>query len=359
MMDHKENQSMEIQQDRGEISLKELILRIKEVLAFLRRKWIIILLLIVIGAVLGFVWAKFKKPKYMAQSVFVLDESNNKSSQLGGLAALGLDLGNSSADGLFSGSKNIIWLYSSRPMIKRTLLTSVIHNGRKELLIDWFLETSKLSKNPGFAKGQFLGITDTAILNPVQNALINECYGTIVAKYLKIKEQDGTDNMIRVEVTSSDELFSKEFTETLVNTVNQFYIHSKTLKISEEINVLQRKADSIRYKMDNAMYQAASAIDAAPNANPNLQVLRVAPQRKGVDVNVSTALYIELAKNLESRKMALSQETPLIQVIENPSLPLQVILPSPITYAILWGFVFGFLTVAFLVVRFLYIKIMA
>lgn len=360
MVDAKENQIPGNNND-GEISLKDLIIRIKNVLGFLVKKWKLILLFVILGAASGFLLAKFKKPLYKAKSIFVLDEGGgNTPAAIGGLAMLGLNFGSSSS-GLFSGTKNILWLYSSKAMIKRALLSPVVHNGKKEILINWLIEESKLQKVLGasYTKDMFLNVTDTSILTPVQNSIILSCCGLIANKHLKVKEEEGTDNMIDVSITSSDELFSKEFSETLINTVNQFYVQSKTMKTLEEIAVLQSKVDSFRMKMDNSMYQTASAMDAAPNANPNLQVLRVAPQRKKVDVDVSSALYIELTKNLESRRMSLAQETPLIQIIESPSLPLEVIKPSPISYAILGGFIIGLFTIVVLLIRSFYRKIMA
>ncbi len=360
MVDAKESQAPGSNTE-GEISLKELIIRIKNVLSFLVKKWKLILLFVILGAASGFFLAKTKKPVYKAKGIFVLDEGGgNTPAAMGGLAMLGLNLGSNSS-GLFSGTKNILWLYSSKSMIKRALLTTVMRDGKKEVLINWLIEESKLQKALGasYKKDMFLNITDSSLLTPVQNSVILNCCGLIANKYLKVKEEDGTDNMIGVSITSRDELFAKEFAETLINMVNQFYIQSKTMKILEEIAVLQSKADSFRLKMDNSMFQAASAMDAAPNANPNLQVLRVAPQRKRVDVDVSSALYIELTKNLESRRMSLAQETPLIQIIESPSLPLEIIRPSPVFYAVLGGFIVGFCTVALLLIRFFYRKIMA
>ncbi len=79
--------------------------------------------------------------------------------------------------------------------------------------------------------------------------------------------------------------------------------------------------------MDVSMYQATRAIDAVPNANPMQQVLRVEPQRKQIDVQISSAIYTEIMKNLETSKFTLAKATPIIQVIEAPALPLSVVKP--------------------------------
>ncbi|MGI8637486.1 MAG: hypothetical protein ACR2KZ_18980, partial [Segetibacter sp.] len=59
------------------------------------------------------------------------------------------------------------------------------------------------------------------------------------------------------------------------------------------------------------------------NVNPTRQIVRTGIQRKQVDAQVNGALYTELVKNLELSKMGLRKETPLIQIIDTPMLPLQ------------------------------------
>ena len=68
----------------------------------------------------------------------------------------------------------------------------------------------------------------------------------------------------------------------------------------------------------------ATNIDANPNANPALQLLRVPSKRKEIDVQANQAILTELVKNLELSKMSLRKETPLIQVIDRPTYPLEV-----------------------------------
>src|SRR5476651_1617200 len=104
-----------IQTVNDEISLKELVLKLKSGLAYLRSRWKIILLFGIIGAVLGAGYAFFTKPQYHAVCTFVLDDGAKSSgfSQYAGLASLaGIDIGGGSG-GLFQGD-NILELYKSR-----------------------------------------------------------------------------------------------------------------------------------------------------------------------------------------------------------------------------------------------------
>jgi uncharacterized protein involved in exopolysaccharide biosynthesis len=48
----------------------------------------------------------------------------------------------------------------------------------------------------------------------------------------------------------------------------------------------------------------------------------VPSQRKQVDVQANSAIYTEVVKNLEIARGMLQRETPLIQIIDQPVLPL-------------------------------------
>src|SRR5690606_34377321 len=102
----------------------------------------------------------------------------------------------------------------------------------------------------------------------------------------------------------------------------------------------------------------AAAIDANPNANPAMAMLRVPSQRRQVDVQASAAIYQEVVKNLELSKIALRKETPLIQVIDEPILPLKKEKLGKAKGLILGGIIAGFLTVMFLLGKRVYRNIL-
>ncbi|MNE18567.1 hypothetical protein D3C80_1116100 [compost metagenome] len=70
------------------------------------------------------------------------------------------------------------------------------------------------------------------------------------------------------------------------------------------------------------MYSRAINIDQTPNINPARQIALIPSQRKSMDMQVLSTTYAEVVKNLEISKLALLRETPLIQIIDTPSYPL-------------------------------------
>ena len=115
---------MNEQIENDEISLKELLLKVKDWYGFLISKWKIIVFFGFIGALLGLGYSIFKKPTYTASLTFALEEDGGSGGGVLNLASqFGFDLG-TSGGGAFAGS-NLIELFRSRNMIEKTLLSPV------------------------------------------------------------------------------------------------------------------------------------------------------------------------------------------------------------------------------------------
>lgn len=338
---------------------KQLLLKMQDWIKFILSKWLVISLVTISGMAIAIILNLRSKTVYTAECTFTLDESNSDGgpSPVSGLTLLGLE--GSAGGGLFQG-KNLMWLYSSREMLKQSLLFPIDSSKGKKLFIDWFFELDKQGKKMLAAAPnvKFPSYRDSVELSREQNSLLSFAISKIKTQYLTVSETKNTDNFISVVIKSTDELFAKAFSDILVRTVNNYYINRKTEKLRNEILILQRKTDNYQGEMDSYMYQTANAADATPYPNPNQQVLQVPAQKKSVGVKVNSELYIEMVKSLEANKITLAKETPLIQVIEEPVLPL----PSsrmPLYFAALYGgFLFLFITVALLSVIRTYKNIM-
>lgn len=314
-----------------EISLKELILKIREWYRYLLSKWVTIIGFGILGGILGFAYAYTKKPIYTATTTFVLEEGEKGGGlgQYAGLASMvGIDLGGGGG-GIFQGD-NILELYKSRTMIEKTLLTEVDYQGKKQLLIDRYIDFNKLregwAKKPELAKLSFSSIVNR--LSSAEQRLRDSVMGVIVndinKNYLSVVKPDKKLSIINAQVKAQDEFFAKAFDEQIVKNVNDFYVQTKTKKSLVNIAILKQKTDSVRAVMNGAIYSAAAVVDATPNLNPTRQVQRVAPMQKSqFTAETNKAILGELVKNLEMSKMALLKETPLIQVVDEPVLPLE------------------------------------
>ena len=152
---------------------------------------------------------------------------------------------------------------------------------------------------------------------------LNSNFDELLHNKKKVDKVDKKLSIITISVSSENEMFSKLFTEVLATTVSEFYKQIKTQKSVQNVNLLQHQTDSVRRELNLALNGVASSSDINPNPNPALQLLRVPAQRKQVDVQINSTVLGELVKNLEISKVSLRKETPLIQVIDRPILPLE------------------------------------
>jgi uncharacterized protein involved in exopolysaccharide biosynthesis len=337
-----------------EISVTDVVKKIRSTISYLKQKSLLLLFFGIVGGALGLTYAIIKKPLYIASSTFVIDDGSKSGGlgQFAGLASIaGIDVGGSGGGGIFQ-NDNILELYKSRLMIEKTLLSEAVFNGKKQLLIERYIEFNKLrqqweSENNGAIS--FSG--NPAYFSRKQDSIISKFTELLNKQSLLVSKPDKKLSIIKVDVTNKDELFAKEFNLKLVENVNEFYKQTKTKKSTQNIQVLQHQADSVKKNLNSSITGVASALDASPNANPGLQILRVPSQKKQIDVQASTAIYAEIVKNLELSKMSLRQETPLIQLIDSPVLPLEKTVISKVS-GILLGVLLGvFLSTTFLIAK--------
>jgi hypothetical protein len=312
-----------------EISLKELILELICLWRYLLSKWKVILVAGIIGGAIGYTYAYFKKPIYKAELSFALQDEKSGGGLAGalGLASqFGLDLSGGGAGGEFSGD-NLLELMKSRLMIEKALLSTISVNGQKETLAELYISFNKLWESwkgkPGLEGIHYLPDADRSKFTLKQDSILGVFHNAIITKNLSVDKIDKKLSIIKLQVNSTNELFSKYFTEILAKRVSDFYIETKTKKGIQNVAILQRQTDSVRRALNDAISGVAISMDVNPNPNPSRQTLRVPSQRRQVDVQANTAILGELVKNLEIAKMSLLQETPLIQIIDRPILPLE------------------------------------
>jgi hypothetical protein len=318
--------------------------------------WMIICCFGISGAILGFIYSKMSKTRYLASTTFVLDEEKGGSSGFGSLAGIasiaGIDM--NSGGGIFQGD-NILELYKSRSMIQKTLLSEVKSTGQKELLVDRYIKFKELRVR--WVEHPELSAIDFKLMrNQASSRLKDSILGGIVKdisqNYLKVSRPDKKLSIINVEMTAEDEFFSREFNIMIVKNVNDFYVQTKTKKSLQNVLILQQKVDSVRASMGGSIDYAAKVSDATPNLNPTRQAQRIAPmQRSQFSAETNRAILTELVKNLELSKIALRKETPLIQVVDQPIYPLDLKRFGKAKGIVLGGILGGFIIVFVLLLK--------
>jgi len=350
--------------DNDEISIKELVVKIKEWIAFLKTKIVLLVLMGLIGGLLGFTYAYFQKPTYKAVLTFALEEDKGSGGGLGGAlgiaSSFGIDVGGGGG-GAFAGS-NLMELMKSRLLVEKTLLNPVVVNKDTISIAEFYIRNNKLRENwnkkPELKNIQFLPNADRSKFSLQQDSILQTLYKAVTdTKSLSIAQKDKKVSITSIEVVSENENFSKVFCENLVKEISDFYIETKSKKARLNVEILQRQADSIRGELNGAITGVAVEMDNVYNLNPAFNVRSTPSKKRQVDVQANTAILTQLIAQLELSKVTLRKETPLIQVIDKPILPLEKEKVGKLKSLILGGFLAGFLTVLYLVFGRLYKKL--
>jgi uncharacterized protein involved in exopolysaccharide biosynthesis len=347
--------SMETQND--EISLRELLDKAKDWYLYLLSQWKVIVLAGLVGASIGLAYSLTTKPVYTASLTFALEDEKSGGGGLGsalGLASsLGIDLGGSGG-GAFSGS-NLNELFKSRTIVEKTLMQPVVSGTDTISLAEMYLRINgsreSWSDNPKMKAIQFPPLTKRKYFTRVHDSIMGVMYAGLTKTNLTVAQKDKKVAITSIEVKSEDENFAKVFAEALAHEVSDFYVDTKSKKARMNMAILLKQRDSIRAELNGAITGVAVANDNTFMLNPAMNVNRAPSSRRQVDVQANTAILSELVKQTELAKVSLRKDTPLIQVIDRPILPLPKEQYAKTKGLVLGGILAVFLTVLGLIIR--------
>jgi hypothetical protein len=336
--------------NNNEVTLSDIKQITKSWISYLLSKWLLIIAVAFLFGVIGVTYAWMQKPVYTAELTFAPENDRGSSSMAGyaGIAAqFGLDI--AGGGGVFEG-ENLMELLKSRMLIQKALLSPIGKNGPNDLLINYYLRVHEINKD--WSKDKVLSkISFTKDYQPgfrAQDSVLNAIIQKINSN-LEIDRVEKRVNIVAAKIKDSDELFCKMFIEQLVVNGIQYYVDYRSKKTRENVQILQRQTDSVRGILTGNIISVAASSDL--NVNPIKQIVRAGVQRKQVDVQANSALYAELVKNLELSKITLRKETPLVQIIDVPVLPLDKKKPGRAMTGILFATIGGILCVSYLVVK--------
>lgn len=348
--------STEIYNQSDEISLKELILKIGEWYHYLKTQWWKIAIVGILGGVIGFVYAWMQPITYTAKTTFVVEDAKSSGGGLSGLASLagqfGVDFGSSAGGGLIAGDN--ILLYFKSESLAREVLLSPWDSVSRISLADKYIETHGLKKSWG--KNDKIGVisfpldkknqTYSRLQDSLLQVIIND---HILKKQFAIAKVDKKAGFIELSITMENEQLAKKYGDELVAIAVKRYIDLKTSRQQKTVDKLQARADSIGNLLNKKTATSASlqTSSATMDVNPLYKTNTiVATELTTRDKTMLATVYAEVVKNLELAKFTLSQETPVIQIVDESNLPLQKNKENKILTTILVAFLFSFLLIS-------------
>lgn len=338
------------------ISLGSVIMNIQAWVRSMFRAWkTIILGALVIGG-LFFAYQMLKKTDYTAQTTFVLevDSGSGFGGQLSSIASLaGVNLGALTESSSVFQIDNIIELYRSYRMMRKTLLSRVPETSNERLITRYGRETKELADWQGVNVDFEIPESQMVIKH---DSVLKEVVELILKKNLTVGKPNRKLSILSVAYTSNNQVLAKDFNQVLVEHVNDFYLETKTRKTGENLRVLSFQADSVKRVLDQALLELAQFEEDNPNLNPLKLSSRVPMQKLQIDIQASSVVYQEIVKNLEIAKVGHRNNLPLIQIIDQPIFPLEDNRMKWYKALVIGLVVGGVLMVAFLTGRSIYRK---
>jgi len=267
-----------------------------------------------------------KSPVYYANTSFVLE--NDASASLGSLSSLA-SMSGINTSSLMSASNlfqidNIQELYRSNNMLRQTLLEDVTINGKSQKLIDYFARAQKLEKKWVKEKVYLKDFyKHEKLYSRAQDSVLKEAIKLIKKDFLIVEKPNRNTSILNVGFKHKDEVFTKIFNEVLVNKVNSFYYKTQTKKTAFNLKVLLVQTDSVKRLLDMSFLALAEIDKNIRNLNTLVKTAKVPYQKAMANLQANQAIYLEVVKQLELAKVTHRNKTPLIQIIDKPSFPLE------------------------------------
>lgn len=305
-------------EEKENSSLNDLVNTGKLFFNYLLRRWWLLLVFILVGVVLGVAYNYIQKPKYRAVCTFILEEKSSGGSGLSGLASqFGLNIGGLTGGSIFSGD-NILNILKSKKVVEQVLLTAASDSASNaKSLADLYLNFTGLRKS-WRKKTTLSGIdfSNVRTLNPVQDSVLNVIYEGILKNNLSVDRKSKQGSIIQVQIIASNSIFARLMTQRLVDEASKLYLDLRTGNAERNIQQLQRRSDSLLMLLNHKSYSVA--ISQPLDVNPGIKAAAVPVEIAMRDKTVLSTLYAEVTKNLEASKMLLSQETPVIELLDTP-----------------------------------------
>ena len=339
-------------QDSDEISLKDLILKVKNLWKLFLSNIKTILLISLIGGALGLVYAWMSKPVYEAKMTFVMRaESNNVLSSLSGISSL---FGAGTYAASASPMDRILELLGSERIVGEALLSESTIEGKNDLIINHLIAIEglkeKREKDTVLNKASFSASDRFETLSYAQRKAIKNLIGFVAGKEgILSKSFDKKSGVINVMVSHTSEDFSIALTNAMYNHLVDFYSKEAVSTISSKVEVLQNKVDSIKNALGST--QSASAKQIDQGLGILLQQDRVQQKNLGIKENMLILMYGEAQKNLEQLSYIQATTSPSFSIIDQPYSPITPKRKSKLIFTLAGSILLGFLSFGYLLAR--------
>ncbi len=304
--------------------IKKLIDRIKKF------SWVIVLMGLLFAGFFYYL-AKQNVRVYIARStVFPLNATNENSVSGNAISSI-LGLADAPKSFTADASINIVELATSRRTREAVAMSRMPQFGNKtiaELLIE------ENNKHTGFM--QYLHIkmpTDSLSLANSASAMLKPVFSAKVGK----------NGILELIYQNSSAELAKDVSYVYIDKLSEFYIDLKKKKAQIDYEFAVRKADSLKKVLDILDAKAVALDEKTFFTDEQLKRFSIPKINLQSEKQTVQSQYYYAINNRESAAYKLQKETPIIEPLDKPEPPFDVVQKSKIMYALVGAFLGIFL----------------
>jgi hypothetical protein len=212
---------------------------------------------------------------------------------------------------------NVLELLKSPTLLKKVLLSPYPGDTSNTLAYKYTEAYTKLDQYSKLVGGDF----NQPAFKRVADSLLTAISTRIIEKELSVYKPDRKLSVFRLDLSTRDELLSQTIATRLLDQAANLYIETKTRRLKLNVDRLQKKSDSIGALLN---YRTeASANKDIINQNPSYVSTEVDVEISNREKGMLSIIYGDVNKSLDITRTALIQETPTIEIIDTPDLPLK------------------------------------
>ena len=331
----------------------------KDFITLIFQNWKKLFFLSFLGGIFGFFYAWMQPIYYKATLTFVVEDGKSGSglSNLASLAGqFGVDVGGSGSGSLIAGD-NILYYFQSKSLAREVLLSRISNKGSLTIA-DKYCQVNGLkdrwSKIPKIGKISFYPVDLNLKYSRIHDSLLNSIIDKVLQFQFSVHKIDKKAGFIEVNCTMEDEELAKLYCERLVQYAVKKYLEIKTKRQKTTVENLQKRVDSIASLLVSKTLSSANfqTINSTMDINPLYKTnTSVGLESNTRDKTLLATIFASVTQNLELAKFTLSQETPVIQIVDYPVAPLLKIKKSRLQFALVFS-----LIISFFVFVFIYLK---
>lgn len=330
-----------------------------DLLGFVKTIWIgrkIVLKYMIVFMAIGLFIAVFSKNEYTASVTIVpATQGENISGNLSGLAAMaGVNLGGGSGK---SGISPTLYpqVTSSISFQKELLLLPLTFEGHNSAITyeDYYTNYSSLGVL-GYLKKYTIGLPRLILKkikgNPNANSTVISVKGGLQIESLTEDENillkqlssqlkldvNAKDGYIKLSMKMPEPLAAAEMTQKTQLLLQKYIINFKVQKSVEKLKFIKERFIEKEKKFKFSQKQLARFQDQ--NQFVNSAQAKTKLMGLQTDFNLAYDVYSELAKELESQKIQVKEDTPVFTIIKPVSIPFERSKPKRIIILFIWTF---------------------